>query len=258
MSRVTWNAAAGRDLRPLRLAVLAISLAACSPPSPPAGERGAMPGQRFEECAPCVVRIAPRLEYTVYMDVVANAVDDSVVTALRVHAVGDSARTAQRLPVSEELPGGAVGQQLVAADLNGDGYADLALSTGQGMVNSYYDYWLFDPGRSRFVPLGNYPSLERVGNTGEIASFERGGCCSYAQRRYRFTGGTLTLVHSDVTEPASADTILRVVEARKGNRMVPLCREAIVPRDPAREEPRDTVPAPTRCPAELGPGQASR
>jgi hypothetical protein len=252
---LVWNAAARR----VRLAALAVSLAACGPQSPPAGEPGAMPEQRFEKCAPCVVRIAPRLpEYTVFMDVVANAVDDSVVTALRVYAASDSARTAQRLPVSEDLFGGAVGQHLVAADLNRDGYADLGLSTGQEMVNSYFDYWLFDPGGKRFVPLGNYPSLERVGNTGELATFERDGCCTYARRRYRFTGGKLTLVRSDVSEPASSDTIVRVVEAREGNRMVPVCREAIVRRDPAREEPRDTVPAPTRCPAELAPGETSR
>lgn len=61
-----------------------------------------------------------------------------------------------------------------------------------------------------------------------------------------------------MTEPASADTIVRVVEAREGDRMVPVCREVIVRRDPAREERRDTVPAPTRCPAALGPGQTSR
>lgn len=259
MRRVTWTLTTFAGRRLLLLGSMAGALAACSPASPPARERGAMPDQRYEKCTPCVVRIAPRKpDYSIHMDVVANAVDDTVVTALRVHAVGDSARTAQRLPVSGDLPGGAAGRQLVVADLDRDGYADLALSTGQGMVNAYYDYWLFDPGRNRFVPLGNYPSLARVGNTGELATFERDGCCSYAQRRYRLTGGKLTLVHSDVAGPAGSDTIVRVVDARSGARMIQVCREAIVRRDPAREEPLDTVPSPTRCPAELAPGQPSR
>ncbi|HEY0037877.1 MAG TPA: hypothetical protein VGB66_14370 [Longimicrobium sp.] len=162
--------------------------------------------------------------------------------------------------MSDHLRRGASGLELIAEDLDRDGYADLALSTAQGMVNLYYDYWRFDSRGGHFVALGNYPVLERVGNTGELATFERGSCCTYARHRYHFAGDTLVRVHSDVTDYAAvgSNSIVRVVQVRRGDGMHPLCREAILNRDSADEERSDTIAAPTRCPAELAADQPSR
>ncbi len=179
-----------------------------------------------------------------------NAAEDSVVTALRVRPADAPQQAEQCLSVSETAGGMAVGQEIYTEDLNRDGYMDLALSTGRGLVNHYYDYFLFDPSRKRFVPTGNHPVLDRVADSDEFTTFERNGAASYTQHRYRVAGNRMVRVASDISEPrpTGSDSVVRVVTVLRGGVMKAICREMIVSSGSGPSSGSDTIPAPTRCP----------
>ena len=46
------------------------------------------------------------------------------------------------------------------ADINFDGYPDIAITTSFGLANLYLDYWVYEPHRHTYQYIGNYAKFE--------------------------------------------------------------------------------------------------
>lgn len=112
---------------------------------------------------------------------------------------GEGARC--QLPSADEPP--------VIADMNFDGYSDVAIQCGPLVRNVYYHHYLFDPKLGRFVPseeLDRIPNARFDPKARTIASYVSGGCCQHAGTFYAWRDGTLESVriedHDNLVEPS--------------------------------------------------------
>lgn len=133
-----------------------------------------------------------RLEFVTH----AVARDEIVIRQIKLHHGGDKTQAlsvADMTPVfsDDSIP-------LYGRDLNGDGYTDIWLVTDRGSANSYALYWLFDPAKQSFVPLGRHPWLS-LQQDGSLKAWERHGHAGriYTKSRYRLEAMQLRLVEQE-------------------------------------------------------------
>jgi hypothetical protein len=94
------------------------------------------------------------------------------------------------------------------ADANFDGYPDLWVIQGLGMVNTSYSLELFDPRTQTFVPMPEFEPLSnpRVDTRNRrITTFDRGGCCSHTEASWRWRDARLEMVAEWGDEAVSGD-----------------------------------------------------
>lgn len=94
-------------------------------------------------------------------------------------------------PASEEA-----GIQLIAEDMNFDGYTDFRLPSSLGSVNSFYYCWLWDMGAKTFTyysPLSAICSPVFNKDTKEIVSTNRSSAARYDVTTYKWIDGQLSV-----------------------------------------------------------------
>jgi hypothetical protein len=151
---------------------------------------------------------------------VADVDGERVVRSLRAQDEGGKEVTLRVREMTPVPPGERffVGPQ----DINFDGYDDLMLKVDQGVANAYAVYWLFDPQKTGWIPLGRYPILQLDREKKRLKSFERGGYGGriYQRNEYEFRGLKPVLVRSErQTLVRAPDRFRRTISERKGARM---------------------------------------
>jgi hypothetical protein len=94
------------------------------------------------------------------------------------------------------------------ADANFDGYPDIWVIQGLGMVNTSYSLELFDPRTQSFVPMPEFEQLSspRVdARSRRITTFDRGGCCAHTEATWRWRDARLEMIAEWGDEAVSDD-----------------------------------------------------
>lgn len=82
-------------------------------------------------------------------------------------------------------------------DANFDGYPDIWVLDNDAMANVFYTLELYDPAAGRFVAVPGFDQLSSPqidDRYRQIATAERGGCCSHSAAIYRWRGAALEAV----------------------------------------------------------------
>lgn len=168
------------------------------------------------------------------------------VTAIRARAAeGDGEEQALRVPEDVSHAILEPGSRLSVEDVDFDGYGDLAFLAESAQANSWSDYWRFDPGSRRFLPLGRFPTLERDTAARVLSSYQRGGHGGrlFTASRYGWSGGRLVEVRREAQEwDDAAGRYVHVVSELRDGRLVETGRTPL-----AEEEAR---PGPSWWPGE--------
>ena len=155
-------------------------------------------------CQPCKLAIAPTLPtISVSYEVVNQPDGTRTVKALKLVSE-DKPGWSQTLPIKEMQAVQAEDELLVGiTDLNFDGNNDLYFVTSSGVANEYADYWVFDPAKTMFIYLGNYPILRVDAAKKSISSYERGGHGGmiYESKKYRFINNALIPIEVEKQQP---------------------------------------------------------
>lgn len=108
------------------------------------------------------------------------------------------------------------GIQLIAEDMNFDGYTDFRLPSSVGNVNSFYYCWLWDMNARTFkyyYPLSAISSPVFNKDTKEVVSTNRSSATHYDVSTYTWIDGQLTIQkHESVTETEDATVGSEVAE----------------------------------------------
>jgi hypothetical protein len=126
-----------------------------------------------------------------------------VVEALEIRE-RESGRRTQIFYELASVGGGKCEDVVALEDANFDGHPDLVISAQsepRSDVNNTETFYLFDPGRQRFdvhdgLSKLTQPTVDPVKR--EIRAGYRSGCCEHGADRYRFVGGRLVLIESEV------------------------------------------------------------
>jgi hypothetical protein len=115
-------------------------------------------------------------------------------------------------------------------DLDFDGFADLALMTDRGMVNSRSAYWRLDPRADRFEPAGEGETLQPDSAAREHVSFNRGGHAGrlWTASRWRWMDGAVAEVRREEQDvlPGTGGYV-RIVHERRGGALVEVARDTL-------------------------------
>lgn len=173
------------------------------------------PPSYVKDCRPC--KFSPGGDVSPYSFTFELKVKGSArsVEAITVTGGGSAAQT---LPVTGMEPIGEADSFFFGGvDINFDGYLDLVLVLDQGGANSHAAYWIFDPEKKTFKPLGTYPTFTVDKEKQQLTTYVRGGFAglSYDSRAYKFLHQKLTLVREEKQDPtADPDVFLKVVRER--------------------------------------------
>src|SRR6266446_1820449 len=154
-----------------------------------------------QDCQPCRFRPAAGMsEVSLVFHLRTLAGGERVVEEIVVQQAGQDI---QRLPVPEMEPV-LPGESFIfdEQEINFDGYNDLALAVARGIANTYAMYWLFDPSRGRFTPVGRYPWLTVDAIHKRLSAYERGGDGGliYTATLYAFSENVLIVTRREHQE----------------------------------------------------------
>ena len=157
-------------------------------------------------CEPCDLLVSPALsEFSIRFEYRNEADNFRSVQALLVSEAGEDI-VKQRLIVETMTPVAEDGQFFFGGlDINFDGYNDIVFAPQRGIVNTFVDYWLFDPINKEFYRLGNYPIFSIDKNQKRLKTYERGGYGGmiYESNEYVFVKRELIKVRTEKQEATS-------------------------------------------------------
>lgn len=138
------------------------------------------PGKFF----PVVVgKDAPRVSWTIAPDTIA------------VYAADAPCRLLQAIPYDAAmLPELSDSERVIAEDMNFDGYTDLKIMAGRGNANVYYNCWLWDQKRQKFIlhaELSKLASPQFDSGAKTILSFTHISAADSVEATYTFQNGKL-------------------------------------------------------------------
>lgn len=207
-------------MRAMWIAGAACALAACSGSEQASAGADDSPAAESASAAPATttagtsgvagdtVRIHPTLPpYGFALHGGAPGVVDSIV----VTSAGARVQTLR--PRENLLPEGTEVDRLSMADLDFDGYADLAFLSSVAMANSRSEYWRFDPRTRRFTEAGEHETLVPDSAAREHTTFHRGGHGGrlWTASRLRWVDGRLMTIAEE--EQAYVDETERYVHS---------------------------------------------
>lgn len=180
------------------------------------------------DCRPCT--ITPGGKTPAFSFTFEIKKEERSVTA--IHVVNSSTHAKQRLTVTADMDPIQAGQKFFfgGVDVNFDGYLDVMLITSRGVANAYADYWIYDPVKASFEPLGNYPVLKIDAAKKRLSTYERGGSAGleHEAKEFAFVNGKLTVMREEKQEPTNQPGVFRkVVRERAGAGMKTVKTETV-------------------------------
>jgi hypothetical protein len=116
---------------------------------------------------------------------------------IAVNDAGDPRKLLQEIPYDAAAsPNLGHSVRINAEDVNFDGYTDLRILVSGGSANAYYDFWLWNPARQKFVfhaALSKLSSPKFDAQSKTVCSFTHISATDSTVETYRFQDGQLRL-----------------------------------------------------------------
>jgi hypothetical protein len=183
-----------------------------------------------QDCQPCMFRAAAGVP-DLFLGFQIRTLDggERIVEEILVQRTG---LEVQRLRVPEMEPVLPEASFLLdEQDINFDGYNDLALAVARGVANTYAMYWLFDPSRGRFTPVGRCPWLTVDATRKRLFAYERGGDGGliYTATTYAFRDNVLTVMRREHQERHPQGGYRKIIEERRHGRLQVVREQQVTP-----------------------------
>ena len=183
-----------------------------------------------QDCQPCLFRAAAGVPDTfLVFQLRTLAGGERVVEEIVVQRAGQEVQRLHVPAMDPVLPDESF--IFDEQDINFDGYNDLALAVARGVANTYALYWLFDPSRGRFTPVGRYPWLTVDATRKRLFAYERGGDGGmiYTATTYACTDNVLTVMRREHQERHPQGGYRKIIEERRHGRLQVVREQKVKP-----------------------------